>query len=62
MKAIRNPSHVEWVLYPDERHGWSRVKTNIDFGTRAERLLARTLSPAPGTTPAAKAAQIRPAP
>ena len=58
MKAINNPSNVEWVVYQNEGHGWSSVKTNLDFWTRAERLLARTLRPAPSD----KAAQSSLAP
>lgn len=41
-----NP-HVEWVLYSEEGHGWALQKNNVDFWTRAEKLLARSIGPAP---------------
>ena len=34
---------VEYVEYPSEGHGWRLVETNVDFWTRAEKLLARTI-------------------
>lgn len=37
-----NPD-VEWVLYPEEGHGWVLQKTNVDFWGRAEKLLQRTI-------------------
>ena len=50
-----NP-HVEWVLYNEEGHGWALQKNNVDFWTRAEKLLARsigpTVAPAPEQAPA----------
>lgn len=33
----------EWVVYPDEGHGWLRIETRIDFANRVERFLARNL-------------------
>jgi dipeptidyl aminopeptidase/acylaminoacyl peptidase len=34
---------VEYVEYTSEGHGWRLVETNVDFWTRAEKLLARTI-------------------
>ena len=33
-----NP-HVEWVLYPEEGHGWYLTKNNLDFWQRVETFL-----------------------
>ncbi|MFG6485338.1 alpha/beta hydrolase family protein [Roseateles sp. BYS78W] len=38
-----NPN-VEWVVYPDEGHGWQIEKNNLDFWGRVERFLAANLS------------------
>jgi dipeptidyl aminopeptidase/acylaminoacyl peptidase len=35
--------NVEWVVYPDEGHGWLREDNNIDFWTRVEKFLAANL-------------------
>jgi len=35
-----NPN-VEWVVYPDEGHGWRMLETNVDFWTRVEKFLDR---------------------
>ncbi len=35
-----NPD-VEWVVYPDEGHGWELVKTRVDFWSRVEKFLDR---------------------
>ena len=32
---------VEYVVYPDEGHGWRKLETNIDFWTRVEKFLER---------------------
>ncbi|MBV8605795.1 MAG: S9 family peptidase [Pelomonas sp.] len=37
---------VDWVVYPNEGHGWRALETNVDFWTRVEKLLARTIGPA----------------
>ena len=37
-----NPD-VEWVVYPDEGHGWELLKTKVDFWTRAEKFLDRNI-------------------
>ena len=34
---------VEWVVYPDEGHGWMRLESNLDFWKRVEVFLARNL-------------------
>ncbi len=39
-----NPQ-LEWLLYPDEGHGWHKPQTEIDFWGRVERFLARHLAP-----------------
>ena len=46
-----NP-HVEWVLYSEEGHGWALQKNNVDFWSRAEKLLARSIGAASATPPA----------
>ncbi len=40
--AVRqHNSQVEWVVYPDEGHGWSQPATRIDFWTRVEKFLGK---------------------
>ena len=39
---LTNPN-VEWVVYPDEGHGWQSLTTNIDFWTRVEKFLDRNI-------------------
>lgn len=41
-KAGQEP---EWVVYPNEGHGWNYPETNKDFWSRVERFLARHLAP-----------------
>jgi dipeptidyl aminopeptidase/acylaminoacyl peptidase len=45
MRAALKPHNpkVEWVVYPDEGHGWLREDNNIDFWGRVEKFLAATL-------------------
>jgi acetyl esterase/lipase len=31
----------EWIVYPDEGHGWLQVETNLDFWSRVEAFLAK---------------------
>jgi dipeptidyl aminopeptidase/acylaminoacyl peptidase len=38
-------SNVEWVVYPDEGHGWHKPETNLDFWGRVERFLDRQIGP-----------------
>ena len=45
--AMRPDQLLEWVVYPDEGHGWRTLKTNQDFWARVERFLAlHTAGPA----------------
>jgi dipeptidyl aminopeptidase/acylaminoacyl peptidase len=44
--ALGTDQPLEWVVYPDEGHGWFNLKTNEDFWGRVERFLARHLAPA----------------
>jgi dipeptidyl aminopeptidase/acylaminoacyl peptidase len=37
----RTNADVEWVLYPEEGHGWYLPKTRIDFWGRVEKFLER---------------------
>jgi dipeptidyl aminopeptidase/acylaminoacyl peptidase len=42
--ALKPHNHnVEWVVYPDEGHGWLRYENQLDFWGRVERFLARHL-------------------
>ncbi len=36
---------VEWVVYPDEGHGWNKTVNNVDFWTRAEAFLNKNTAP-----------------
>lgn len=44
--ALQAAGHkqVEWVLYPEEGHGWRALETNKDFWGRVERFLGRNLA------------------
>jgi dipeptidyl aminopeptidase/acylaminoacyl peptidase len=35
--------NVEWVVYPDEGHGWLQESSDIDFWSRVEKFLAANL-------------------
>jgi dipeptidyl aminopeptidase/acylaminoacyl peptidase len=39
----RTNKDVEWVVYPDEGHGWRNLETQIDFWNRVEKFLDRNL-------------------
>ena len=39
-----NPQ-LEWVVYPEEGHGWRKLETRLDFWGRVERFLAQHLAP-----------------
>lgn len=39
--ALRADQPLEWVVYPDEGHGWFDLQTNEDFWGRVERFLSR---------------------
>jgi dipeptidyl aminopeptidase/acylaminoacyl peptidase len=41
--ALDHNKGLEYVEYPGEGHGWRLIETNIDFWTRAEKLLAKTI-------------------
>lgn len=42
--AVRRTNNdVEWVDYAEEGHGWRMLETQVDFWTRVEKLLDRTL-------------------
>jgi dipeptidyl aminopeptidase/acylaminoacyl peptidase len=45
--ALRADQALEWVVYPDEGHGWFNQKTNEDFWGRVDRFLARHLARQP---------------
>jgi dipeptidyl aminopeptidase/acylaminoacyl peptidase len=38
--------NVEWVVYEEEGHGWALVKNRVDFWTRVERFLNKSIGPA----------------
>jgi dipeptidyl aminopeptidase/acylaminoacyl peptidase len=35
--------NVEWVVYPEEGHGWHLLKNNVDFWTRVEKFLDKNI-------------------
>ena len=37
----RHNKQLEWVVYPDEGHGWTQPETRFDFWTRVEKFLAK---------------------
>ena len=41
--ALRADQDVEWVIYPEEGHGWFNLKTHEDFWGRVERFLDRNI-------------------
>ncbi len=43
--ALRHNSQVEYVVYPEEGHGWRLEKDRLDFWTRVEKFLAANLGP-----------------
>ena len=38
-------SQVEWVVYPEEGHGFSKPESRFDFYSRMEKFLAKQLAP-----------------
>lgn len=44
---VKNGKAVEWLLYPDEGHGFAKPANSIDFWRRAETFLARHLAVEP---------------
>jgi dipeptidyl aminopeptidase/acylaminoacyl peptidase len=41
--VTRTNKDVEWVVYPEEGHGWRMLETQVDFWTRVEKFLDRYL-------------------
>jgi len=41
--VIRTNKDVEWMVYPEEGHGWRMLETQVDFWTRVEKFLDRYL-------------------
>ncbi len=41
--VLKTNKDVEWVVYPNEGHGWRELDTNIDFWTRVENFLERNI-------------------
>ena len=37
--------NVEWVFYPDEGHGWTKLEDNVDWWGRVEKFLAKNTAP-----------------
>ncbi len=37
---------VEWVVYPEEGHGWSQLSTRVDFWGRVEKFLDKHIGAA----------------
>ena len=42
----KHNQNVEWVLYPNEGHGWALAETRIDFWARVEKFLDRNIGKA----------------
>jgi dienelactone hydrolase len=42
-KAAVNNRNIEWVVYPEEGHGWRNESTRLDFWTRVEAFLGKNL-------------------
>ena len=43
--VMKTNKNVEWIEYPEEGHGWSLEKNNLDFWSRVERFLDRNIGP-----------------
>ncbi|WP_077033178.1 S9 family peptidase [Pelomonas sp. KK5] len=41
--ALQAGAKVEWVEYPEEGHGWSKLASNVDWWTRVEKFLDRNI-------------------
>ncbi|KQV92277.1 MULTISPECIES: alpha/beta hydrolase family protein [unclassified Roseateles] len=50
-KALEAAGHrsLEWVVYPNEGHGWRSLETSVDFWGRVERFLERHIGAAAAT-------------
>ncbi len=44
-------AQVEWVVYPEEGHGWALPKNRIDFWSRVEQFLDRNIGPGKTAAP-----------
>lgn len=42
---------VEWIVYPNEGHGWRELETNADFWTRVEKFLDQHIGPGAAKPP-----------
>jgi dipeptidyl aminopeptidase/acylaminoacyl peptidase len=47
---------VEWVVYTDEGHGWTKLATNVDFWGRVEAFLSRNIGAHAATSASAEPA------
>jgi dipeptidyl aminopeptidase/acylaminoacyl peptidase len=41
---LDNKVPVEWVVYPEEAHGWNKTVNNVDFWDRIDRFLSKNLA------------------
>jgi dipeptidyl aminopeptidase/acylaminoacyl peptidase len=41
--VMKTNPNVEWVVYPEESHGWVGLKNNINWWTRVEKFLAKNI-------------------
>ena len=45
LEPLTREQALEWVVYPEEGHGWRDLKANEDFWGRVERFLGQHLAP-----------------
>lgn len=45
--ALPKGTDLEWVVYPQEGHGWFELSTHIDFWTRVEKFLDKHIGSVP---------------
>ena len=38
-KAAPKDIPIEWIVYPEEGHGWRKLQNNIDFWNKVEKFL-----------------------
>ncbi len=41
--ALKGRVPVEWVVYPEEGHGWNKFENKVDFWTRVENFLNKNI-------------------
>ncbi len=41
--ALKGRVPVEWVVYPEEGHGWNKTSNSVDFWTRVENFLNKNI-------------------